>query len=383
MQPLAGGAKILNILWISWKDRGHPKWGGAEVLTDELRKRLHAHGHAVTLLTSGYRGAPKREVVNGIQTIRVGNSRYSHPARAFAHFNLHLRNKFDIVIEEVNATPYFSVLTERTAKRFLFYHHLEREVWLHEAPPLLNMFGYHILEPLTTNILGRLGVPLITVSESTRQELSHYGFKPEQTHIISEGIELKPVQNIHVIHKFDRPTVLSLGAMRAMKRTLDQVKAFELAKVDIPTLQLKIAGDANGPYGKKVLDYIARSPFAGDIDYLGRISKSEKRRLMRSCHIIVVTSVKEGWGLIVTEAASQGTPAIVYDVPGLRDSVRHDQTGMVTDQQPAAMAAAIISLLGQQTKYQTLRRNAWQWSKRITFDQSYTDLKQILGLGAI
>lgn len=370
----------MKILWISWKDRSHPKWGGAEVLTHELRKRFTTEGHNVTLLTSGYRGAARNEISDGIEIIRVGKSRYTHPLKAIAHYNLRLRNKFDCVIEEVNATPYFSVLTGKQSKRFLFYHHLEREVWLHEAPPPLNLFGYYFFEPLATRLMAKSKTPLITVSESTRQEMAGYGFLPERTHIISEGIELKPIDNLTKARKFTRPTILSLGGLRAMKRTLDQIKAFELAKSYIPDLQLKIAGDASGPYGQKVLSYIARSRYANDIDYLGKIDARDKPRLMRSCHLIVVTSVKEGWGLIVTEAASQGTPAVVYDVPGLRDSVRHEQTGLVTRSEPVAMAEAIAGLMQAPHKYQKLRQAAWEWSKNITFDQSYKDLKTALGL---
>lgn len=369
----------MRILWISWKDRQHPQAGGAEVISHELRKRLHADGHIVTLLTSGYRGALKRETVAGIDVIRVGASRYTHPLRAIMHFVARLRNQFDVVIEEVNATPYFSAFFGKRARRFVFYHHLEREVWLHEAPPLLNMFGYYIFEPVATRLMAKTGAPLITVSESTKQEMAGYGFAPERTHIISEGIELAPLPSLDAAAKFTRPTMLSLGGIRAMKRTLDQVRAFELAKNFLPNLQLKIAGDASGPYGKKVLDYIARSQYAADIDYLGRIQAREKPTLMRSCHVITVSSVKEGWGLIVTEAASQGTPAVVYDVPGLRDSVRHGQTGLVTNPNPVAMAKGIVNLLHQPEQYQKLRHTAWEWSKHITFDQSYKDLKTALG----
>ena len=370
----------MKILWISWKDRGHPQWGGAEVLTHELRKRFCADGHNVTLLTSGYKGAAKRESAHGMHIIRVGNNRYSHPFRAIAHYNFRLRNKFDCVIEEINATPYFSALTGRSPKHFAFYHHLEREVWLHEAPPPLNLFGYYVFEPIATRLMAKSRVPLITVSNSTKHELATYGFLPQQTHVISEGIELRPVDNLAQQRKFNQPTILSLGSIRAMKRTLDQVKVFELAKSYMPNLQLKIAGDASGTYGQKVLAYIAKSKYARDIDYLGKIHHRDKPRLMRSCHLIAVTSVKEGWGLIVTEAASQGTPAIVYDVPGLRDSVRHNQTGMVTSPEPAAMARAIIDTLGAPDHYQNLRQAAWEWSKHITFDQSYQDLKTALGL---
>lgn len=368
----------MNILWLSWKDRGHPQWGGAEVITHELRTRLHADGHNVTLLTSGYQGALAREIVDGITVIRVGANRYTHPFRAIAHYVTKLRGKFDIVIEEVNATPYFSVLFGKSAKRFLFYHHLEREVWLHEAKPPLNFLGYHVLEPTWTRILGRSGVPLITISESTKQEMAGYGFRPDRTHIISEGIELTPLDSLDKAHKFKQPTMLSLGGVRAMKRTLDQIKAFELARQKMPDLQLKIAGDASGDYGKKVLEYIKQSPHASAIDYLGRIAPRDKPTLMRSCHLIAVTSVKEGWGLIVTEANSQGTPAVVYDVPGLRDSVRHQQTGLVTEPRPSSLADGIVELLKNNTSYKKLQHAAWQWSKQINFNQSYKDLKAAL-----
>jgi len=40
--------------------------------------------------------------------------------------------------------------------------------------------------------------------------------------------------------------------------------------------------------------------------------------LLQKSHVLAVTSVKEGWGLVVTEANPQGTPAVVYNVDGLR-----------------------------------------------------------------
>jgi glycosyltransferase involved in cell wall biosynthesis len=253
-------------------------------------------------------------------------------------------------------------------------------VWLHEAKPPFNYAGYYVLEPLATRMLSFAKVPLITVSESTRREMAQYGFPTRDTSVISEGIELQPAENIERIVKYDKPTILSFGGVRAMKRTLDQVKAFELAKPAVPGLQLKIAGDANSPYGQAVLDYIAHSRFSDDIDYLGRIRQDQKSELMRRCHIITVTSIKEGWGLIVTEAASQGTPAVVYDVPGLRDSVRHNNTGLVTEEDPGDVAAGIIDLLQDPPLYSRLRRNAWEWSKQINFAQSYKDFKRAVGL---
>jgi glycosyltransferase involved in cell wall biosynthesis len=370
----------MSILWLTWKDHMHPAAGGAEVVSRELTQRLAAEGHDVTLLTCGYPGASSREHHQGVNIIRIGSNRYLHPLQASLLYLRVLRNKFDIVIEEVNAAPYFSVLFGKKAKRFLFYHHLEREVWLTETKPPLSYLGYYLLEPLATRLLGAAKVPLITVSESTKQDMVRYGFAPERTHIISEGIELEPLADLKKVVKYEQPTLLSLGAMRAMKRTLDQVKAFERAKRELPDLQLKIAGSASDAYGKKVLAYIDQSPYKDDIEYLGRISDEQRLELMRRCHAVSLTSVKEGWCLVVTEAASQGTPAVAYDVHGLRDSIRHEESGIITDSNPDALAAGIVSLLQDQKRYDQLRQTGWEWSKQITFDQSYRDLKGALGI---
>jgi glycosyltransferase involved in cell wall biosynthesis len=371
----------MKILWLTWKDRAHPEAGGAEVVCRELTKRLVAEGHDVTLLTSSYAGAPGRELARGIDTIRVGSSRYLHPFQAFSYYMHNLRNSFDVIIEEVNAgAPYFSVLFDRRARRFLLYHQLARKNWFSETRFPLNHVGHWLLEPTATRLVGLARVPVITVSESTRLDLARHGLRPERTHVISEGIELEPVEDITKLEKYQRPTMLSLGTMRAMKRTIDQIKAFEIAKHSIPDLRLKIAGQASGAYGQKVLDYIARSPLAADIEYLGRVSREQKKYLMQRSHVITVTSVKEGWGLIVSEAASQGTPAVVYDVDGLRDSVRHNETGLTTAATPEAVADGVVRLLQNPSLYERLRTAAWAWSQQLTFDQSYQDFKTVVGV---
>lgn len=370
-----------HILWITWKDLKHPEAGGAEVVCAELSKRLVADGHRVTLLTTDYPGASEEGIVPGTEVIRVGSSRYLHPFQALGHYIRHSRGKYDIVIEEINGgAPYFAVLFGRKTPRYLLYHQLARVNWLYEIKKPFSWVGYYLAVPLATRILATAKVPVITVSESTRQVLAGFGLKPERTKIISEGLANKPLPSLKDVKKFSRPTILSHGSMRAMKRTIDQVKAFELAKKHFPDLQMKISGSSSSPYGQAVLRYIETSPYKKDIQYLGRTTDEQKLELMQKSHAILVTSVEEGWGLIVSEANSQGTPAVAYDVAGLRDSVRHQETGLVTAENPVGLADGIISLLSNKQQYERMRKAAWEWSKQLTFDQSYKDLKGILGL---
>src|SRR6266496_4628566 len=232
----------MSILWLSWKDQRHPEAGGAEVVARELCKRLLADGHDVTLLTSGYEGAPEQEVIDGLNIVRVGSNRYAHPLQACVYFIRHMRNRYDVLIEEVNGAPYFSVLFERKAKRYLLYHQMEGPVWFYETKKPLSYVGRYALEPVASRILAYSKIPVVTVSDSTASDLIRHGFDSRRLHIMSEGVEIEPANDIGSIQKFESPTVLSLGAMRAMKRTIDQVLAFEAAKKSIPSLRLKIAG---------------------------------------------------------------------------------------------------------------------------------------------
>lgn len=369
----------MKLLWITWKDTGHPEAGGAETVCHQLCQRLLAEGHEVTLLTTNYPGAASQSAASGVKTIRVGSSRYLHPFQALWYYVRHLRNAYDVVIEEINGgAPYFSVFFGRKSQRFLLYHQLGRKNWFYEIKAPFSYLGYHLLVPIATRIMSWARVPVITVSESTRQALQKHGFAPDRTHIISEGLVTEPLADISKIQKYRQPTILSHGRMRAMKRTLDQIKAFELAKKMLPELRLKVSGDSSGEYGKKVLAYIAASPYKDDIEYLGRTTDKQREELMQRCHAILVTSIEEGWGLIVTEANSQGTPGVAYDVDGLRDSVRNGHTGIVTAANPAALADGIVALIQDTKTYNAIRHNAWQWSKEITFDRSYQDFKTIL-----
>jgi glycosyltransferase involved in cell wall biosynthesis len=370
----------MKILWLSWKDISNPKSGGAELVMHELSKRLVTDGHEVTVLTVLYPGASDEEDIDGIHIIRVSKNRYIHPLIASIYYIRHMRNQYDIVIDVVNTAPYMSPFYRGRAKSFLFYHQLARQIWFYEAPFPINLVGYALLEPIATALLGMTGTITITISKSTKRDLMRFGFKEKNIHIISEGITPQPVADLSNAKKYKDPTVLIFGAARSMKRALDQIQAFELAKADISKLKLVVAGDMSGPYGKKVQTYIDNSKYANAIECLGRVSESEKIKVMQKSHVLLAASVKEGWCLVVSEAAGQGTPAVVYDVDGLRDSVKNDKTGVVCEKNPSDLAQGIVKILGDSNFYQKAQREGWAWSKQLTFDRSYSDFKTILEL---
>jgi len=368
----------MNIVWLSWKDMQHPEAGGAERVTHEMLSRLAADGHTVSLLTSQPGNLPTRETYHGYHIVRAGG-RLGVYWQAFRTFRKHYRSTTDVVIEEINTLPFFSLLYTRGTRRFLFIHQLARQIWFYQLGFPFSVVGY-VAEPLYLWLLR--GQQVITVSNSTKQDLVRYGYAPNRIDIISEGITLEPIKSLDALPKYNRPTLLSMGSIRPMKRTLDQIKAFELAAQHVPDLRLLIVGDSSTAYGQSVLRYIAESPQAHNITYFGRVDESTKRRIMQRSHLLLATSVREGWGLVVTESASQGTPTVAYNVHGLRDSVKHAKTGLLTAPNPQSLADSIVHTLETERRYAILRKHAYTWSKTITFEKAYCDFKKTTGIKA-
>lgn len=129
-----------------------------------------------------------------------------------------------------------------------------------------------------------------------------------------------------------------LGRLAPNKRPGDALEAWRLARKTLPGLQLWAAGD--GPLRNKLAPATAEG-----VHLFGRVDEAMKWGLLSRARLLLVPSVREGWGIVVMEAASVGTPAIGYRVPGLVDSIKHGETGWLCDPSPASMAASIVDAI--------------------------------------
>lgn len=338
----------MNILWFTWKDKKHALSGGAELLNEQLAKRLVRDGHKVVFIVSTYPNCKREETIDGYKIIRVGN-RYTVYLKAFWYYWRNLRYWPDIIIEEINTIPFFTQWYAPKQKRVLIFYQLCREIWFYQQPVPINLIGY-LFENIYLRLFNRNKV--ITISKSTKDDLIKFGFLKKNIYTFPPFITLKPITSIKQ-KKYKDYTLLSFGSRRPMKRVYEQTKAYELAKQNISQLKLKMTSC--------------------------KITEKEKKLLMQKCHIILSTSVKEGWGLTITEAASQGTPAIVYNIDGLRDSVKNNISGVVCKQNtPQEVAKNIIKLYKNKNLYKRLQKNALNRSRRFTIEKSYQQFKKIL-----
>src|SRR6185295_3919624 len=124
---------------------------------------------------------------------------------------------------------------------------------------------------------------------------------------------------------------------------------------------------------------IARLGLGHAVELRGFVSEEEKIALYRGARVFVNPSEKEGWGLTILEANACGVPAVASDVPGLRDSVRHDETGLLVPHGDVnALAAALHDVLTDDAMWTRLRGGALQWAANFTWDGVTDQMQNVI-----
>ncbi len=357
-----------HLLVLNERDLDNPLAGGAEVHFVEIFSRLAARGFPVTLICSGFAGGAERTTMRGIDVLRVGN-RYTFYAKGPAAYRRLEREVpgSAILIEDLNKLPFYAPLYAKLPV-LAIVHHLFGATAFRQAN----------LPVATVTYLSELGipalyrqVPMVAVSPSTRDDLIARGIAPERITMIPNGLD-------HELYRPGAPatarTVLSLGRVEPYKRIDIAVAAMAKVVERVPDARLLIVGRGDALPGLQ--RQVAKLGLAHAVEFRGFVSEEEKVALYRNARVFVNPSEKEGWGLTILEANACGTPAVASDVPGLRDSVRHDHTGMLVPHGDVlACAAALRRLLTDDVVYERLRAGALRWAAHYTWD-AVTDQMQ-------
>jgi glycosyltransferase involved in cell wall biosynthesis len=289
---------------------------------------------------------------------------------AFRRYRRSLRERFDVVIDEVNAIPFFTPLWSGIPT-FMLIFQLERDVWWYQSPFPLSAIGYAV-EPVY--LRGYRDTPVFTISESTERDLRDIGFRGPITRM-PVGVDRVGFEGAT---KADAPTFLYVGRLVRSKRVEHILQALAQFRQETGAGYLWLVGSGSRRYHQSLVRLAKRLQVEDHVKFWGRVSASEKHRLMSKAHALLMTSVREGWGLVVTEANACGTPAIVYDVPGLRDSVRHELTGLVVPPRPTSLSDAMIRLTSEPGLGARLAEEAKRWSATLTFDDAAQLVKDAL-----
>jgi trehalose synthase len=143
--------------------------------------------------------------------------------------------------------------------------------------------------------------------------------------------------------------MLQVSRFDRFKDPVGVIKAYKLTKSFLPNVQLILAGGGadDDPEGEEVLNEV-RAAAQSDPDIHILVLQPDAHRtinaLQRIADIILQKSLKEGFGLTVTESLWKGKPVIGGDTGGIRLQVINHQTGFCVNT-PEGAALRIRYLL--------------------------------------
>ena len=357
---------LLHVLWFSWRDTKHPHAGGAEVFAHEVMRRLVNKGHNVTLFCARFPNSPPFETIDGVKLVRDGNT-YTVYDKAKGYYKKY-GSKYDLIVDENNTKPFLTPKFIKDKPILALCHSLTKEGWFYETFFPLNFIGYYFLE--TKWLSYYIHTPTAVVSESTKSDLEALGFK--RLFLVPEGLSVTPLNEVP--KRQSDPIVIFIGRLKRHKMPDHAIRAFSIIKDAFPTAKMWIIGEG---YLRKELEKLKIK----DLTFFGRVTEDVKYDLMRKAHLVLVPAVREGWGLVVTECNAMGVPAVAYDIPGLRDSVKDGKTGILVEKNsPESLADAAISLLKDKALLSKLSSEALLYSRQFSWDNTANEFNKIINI---
>ncbi|MFC1893870.1 glycosyltransferase family 4 protein [Chloroflexota bacterium] len=335
----------------------------------EIGRRL-ARRHTVTLYCGSYSGCKREEEVDGLRIIRRGGEFTVYLHALFDYLIRRRKEKFDVIVDSINGVPFFTPLFVARPKVAIVHHLVGKEIFFRELGGILGFLAW-IAERLIPLLYRKTW--LVTVSQSTKTELIDFGLAEERLRLVPNAIEQG---SFAPREKSPNPQVVYLGRIKKYKQIDHVIKAFELARETIPEAKLIIGG--KGVYSE-LKELVAELQLESAIHLVGEVSEGEKVEILQNSWAFVTPSMKEGWGISVIEANACGTPAIAYDVPGLRDSIRDGETGLlVSPGDIEELAKTIVRLLNNRELRIKLSQNALIWARGSSWEKSAEEFDKVL-----
>jgi glycosyltransferase involved in cell wall biosynthesis len=329
----------LRVLLLNWRDTGHPEGGGAETHLERIAGGLRAAGHHVEVRCARYPGAPARQVVDGVHVVRRGGrfTVYLHSAAALAR----QRRRWDVVVDVQNGMPFWSPLFTG-APVLNLTHHLHREQWRVIFGPALGRVGWWLESRVAPRVYRRCRY--VTVSQATRTDLARLGVGPARVSVVYSGLDAPVLPlDADAWPRSATPSLVVLGRLVPHKRVEVALRTLAELRAHWPALRLTVAGQ--GYWEDELRAEAERLGVADAVHFTGHVDDVTKHRLLAEAWLHLMPSVKEGWGLVVVEAAAHGTPTVAFrSAGGPRESVRHRETGLLVEDE-AGFVEAVRRLL--------------------------------------
>jgi glycosyltransferase involved in cell wall biosynthesis len=329
--------------------------GGAERWYRYLAERLVDAGAEVTYLTRR-QWEDEGPQIAGVTVIDImpptelylpdGTRRNLPPLRfGWSAFRWLIQHRGEVDTVQLANFPYFSLFAVRLALLGTgtpigvdWFEVWPREFWISYAGGLLGRAGFLIQQSCI-----RLTDHAFVFWHHTEERLLAHGFRGHVT--VLAGL-LPPVgQNLPSSGRRVEPTVLFAGRMIKDKGVRLLPDALRIAKARFPSLRLVLAGE--GPERVLLERRCLELGLTDSVSFPGRLPEAELAELMATASCIVIASLREGYGLVVAEAAAAGTPSVVAANPenAATGHIVEDVNGFVVDPTASGLARGIVSVI--------------------------------------
>ncbi|MCZ6775488.1 MAG: glycosyltransferase family 4 protein [Ignavibacteria bacterium] len=354
----------MRILIINWQDIKNPLGGGAEVHLHEIFSRIARMGHDVTLYCSSFHGALSEENLDGIRVIRKGGRHLFNFQVPLGYHSRFKREKFDIVIDDMNKIPFFTPLFVKEPVYGIAHHLFGKSIFL-ETNLVIGSYVYQ-MERAAISLYRRRKIPFMVVSPSTQQEMLDHGFPLSDLPIVSNCVDHNVYRKTG-IPKNPTPLIGYFGRLKKYKSVDHLLRALPDVLRQVPDLRLIVIGEGDD---RPRLEALVRElGLQNVVEFTGFVSQERKVELLQQMWLKVAPSSKEGWGLTVLEANACGTPVVASNVPGLRDAVKDNETGLLFPYGDVLALSRTTTLLLKDEKLRNrLTQNAIQWSNEFDWE---------------
>ena len=366
LEAAVSASSIRRVEVIAWRDLDDPEAGGSELHAAEVLRRWAAAGLEITHRTSAVEGRPTTVRRDNYHVVRR-NGRYRVFAEVFREGLRRSRQDFDAVVEIWNGMPFFSPIWFR-GPRLIWLHHVHGEMWQLTLPGVLGRIGWFIEHKFAPLFYRRSTIA--TLSRSSEQEI-HERLGLLRTSVVPPGISefYSPGGQ-----RSTRPTVVAVGRLVPVKRFDVLITQFRAVLDATPDAHLIVVGEG---YLRSELETLIREHhLQNSVSLVGRVSDTELRELYRSAWVVASSSLREGWGMSLTEAAACGTPAVASDIAGHRDAVAVGRSGLLVDDN--AIGETISRVLRDRDLLADLSAGALQYASELTWDQTALRLFSLL-----
>ncbi len=365
---LADRAGLRRIHMLAWRDLDDVEAGGSEVHAAEVARLWAQAGIEVVMRTSFAQGHPSHAHRDGYQVVRKAGRYLVFPRAAASEAGKRYGER-DGLVEIWNGMPFFSPLWAR-GPRVVFLHHVHADMWKMVLPPNLAKMGDTLESKVAPRLYRRSR--MITLSPSSKQEMLEIGFRSELVEVVPPGVDPRYTPGGT---RSATPLVMGVGRLVPVKRHDRLIRAVVAARIEAPDLHLVLVG--TGP------DRIALESLVDELDasefvrFAGRVSDDDLVDLYRSAWAVASTSVREGWGMTLTEAAACATPSVATRIPGHVDAIAEDQSGLLADDE-ADFARHLVRIATESELRQRLSIGALAHASKFTWSNTATRILETL-----